>query len=124
MPPVTEQPLASPAVGIAAIFVIVLGIIVFSLYSQDSEQAEITAGTDAECATLYMQNIDAAAMNLSADGSRIEKGLYYSPTLGYCVGLLVAQKETVTNVFTFNAATGDMLNPEDNAVALQEYSSR
>jgi hypothetical protein len=83
-----------------------------------------TPTSDEECKVAYQGNLNAAIENVKQPGETVSASLFFSKSLGYCVGLILAESGNVHNWYSFNASNGDVLSSSDSVVAIEEYSSR
>jgi hypothetical protein len=91
--------------------------------AQKNGTVAASPSSDAECEAAYEQNVMAVVQTDSTQGGSISKALFYSQSLQYCVGIVAIIKGNVHSYDSFNAATTQQLNPDDNVKALQDYSS-
>jgi hypothetical protein len=80
-----------------------------------------TLAQDADCKAKYAQSVTAAANAYVQDG-KVSKGLFYSPSLSMCVGVVEVVNGNQQDFYTFNASTGQTLNADDNATAFQDWA--
>ena len=81
-----------------------------------------TIAENKSCEVQYAASVNAAAGVYAQGGGAVSQGLFYSPSLSICVGVIQIVQGNVTNYETFNAATGDMLDVTDTATAFQDWS--
>lgn len=75
------------------------------------------------CISSYSEAVDAAAVEYAKGGGKVSKALFYSPSLAICVGVVEIVNGNITDIETFNAATGETLNATANAKAFQDWST-
>lgn len=81
-----------------------------------------TVSENKECEAKYSATVNAAATEYAKSGGAVSQGLFYSPSLSICVGVVQTVQDNVTNYETFNAETGEMLNITDTTIAFQDWS--
>jgi hypothetical protein len=86
-----------------------------------TEGSAPTPAQNADCNAKYAQSVATAANAYAQDGN-VPVGLFYSPSLSICVGVVEVVSGNQQNFYTFNAATNETLSANDTVAALQDWA--
>ena|SRR3989344_303263 len=82
---------------------------------------DLIVPTDTEgCTAAFWRDAEEVASGLEESGTLATKTLFYSPSLKQCIAFIHIDKGREQEIFTFNAATGEFLNAEDNMYAISD----
>lgn len=92
--------------------------------AQKSGSLATNPSNDEECQVAFSNNLSQAIDTLSEPGESVSKALFFSTSLGYCVGIVQINRGREQEFNIFNAATGYPLDADDNVTAIADYAAR